>query len=219
MPFYSYSNTSHVILYHGVLSCRYLLDCIQIHLMLFFIFLRSLCKIISTHSNTSHVILYPRHRTSCSSGIRIQIHLMLFFIRSKIVYKNPTSTFKYISCYSLSHTCLLVLTYVCEFKYISCYSLSWYHRVVPSLQNPFKYISCYSLSQRSRNHRSYNIFKYISCYSLSMPLSTALFHSRNSNTSHVILYPAIVCKTGSAPVFKYISCYSLSGCRSVTLAN
>ena len=118
------------------------------------------------HSNTSHVTLYQVE--SAISGYNWE--------------------FKYISCYSLSHSVLsccrtgtiqihLMLLFITvdtrnkhhklEFKYISCYSLSIH---IPMLRSP--------LLQ----------FKYISCYSLSFFCILFRLFFLHSNTSHVTLY-------------------------------
>ena len=53
-------------------------------------------------------------------------------------------------------------------------------------------------------------FKYISCYCLSDTVTVYPGSLVNSNTSHVIVYPAGVSRAGRTALFKYISCYCLS---------
>ena len=54
-------------------------------------------------------------------------------------------------------------------------------------------------------------FKYISCYCLSKTYAKARFYGKNSNTSHVIVYPPVSVLAFCVHEFKYISCYCLSG--------
>ena len=53
-------------------------------------------------------------------------------------------------------------------------------------------------------------FQYITCYSLSDLLEYLLLIWRRFNTSHVTLYPVVVCQRCSFLGFQYITCYSLS---------
>ena len=119
---------------------------IQIHLMLLFILwviqdvLQSqLFKYISCYCLSHRVPAFP---AACTIQIHlmllfidrkyykrydqfvIQIHLMLLFIHKTLFYLGQCQTFKYISCYCLSITALMSLSFVTLFKYISCYCLS-----------------------------------------------------------------------------------------------
>ena len=165
----THSNTSHVILYRQWPPPSRWHPGIQIHLMLFFIYL--------IHRKARH-------------PLSIQIHLMLFFINSIEEAIAQYCIFKYISCYSLSDHAGNSVFEECEFKYISCYSLSRRHlkkRFAKAIQihlmlffichrsSPvsslilFKYISCYSLSKpQHATIGKPTVFKYISCYSLSI---------------------------------------------------
>ena len=86
-----------------VISENEINDKIQIHLMLFFIF----------------VVAW-----SVTAKKLIQIHLMLFFNIFRPVHCVSYCVFKYISCYSLSGYGSTGKPKVSRFKYISCYSLS-----------------------------------------------------------------------------------------------
>ena len=63
----------------------------------------------------------------------------------------------------------------------------------------FKYISCYSLSVTPATEEGENNkFKYISCYSLSNDVARKATVKYNLNTSHVILYLAVIVTLPSA---------------------
>ena len=125
-----YSNTSHVIVYQWPSFFFFGFVWIQIHLMLLFIHNGEMVPYCISNSNTSHVIVYLATggkgvRTfsiqihlmllfiqwfSCNhlSGFHIQIHLMLLFITRAARKKLVWDLFKYISCYCLSLTSLIL---------------------------------------------------------------------------------------------------------------
>ena len=131
--------------------------------------------------------------------MQISIHLMLLFIRSSLKWLSVRSLFQYISCYCLSHRCLipqilcsisihLMLLFIWE---KSCESVAFSHisihlmllfivRLMNTItwNNWFQYISCYCLSCSLIQGFKDLVdcpFQYISCYCLSIyPLSRYL---------------------------------------------
>ena len=182
------SNTSHVIVYHQTFVRNKLVEDIQIHLMLLFIYCQdgraegrrkfkyiscyclSVCRgrqaFASQNSNTSHVIVYLLHSVLLACDMRIQIHLMLLFI------------------------CML--------------EQSQLHLVYSNTSHVIVYRGPSSGLEKCRK------FKYISCYCLSYRLNKVLKQEKHSNTSHVIVYRILEWLRGNIMEFKYISCYCLS---------
>ena len=81
-------------------------------------------EIIIGGFNTSHVTLYQKLKTEIAE-------LELGFNTSHVtLYPNGINqriwniVFQYITCYSLSQTCLYYALHIKEFQYITCYSLS-----------------------------------------------------------------------------------------------
>ena len=114
------------------------------------------------------MLLFIKRRSyETHTWIRIQIHLMLLFIRSFRKVKGQKEIIQI-------HLMLLFI------MIFAIYALS-------SLL--FKYISCYYLSGSGKSETVTKfVFKYISCYYLSTSSCTMLQLTRNSNTSHVIIY-------------------------------
>ena len=108
---------------------------------------------------------------------------------AQCVYSIYDSTFKYISCYSLSGNCMDLRTQCSTFKYISCYSLSTgaSSRFFSSLNLNTSHVILYPFLPITP---TINVpsFKYISCYSLSEDYAKVPNSLQNLNTSHVILY-------------------------------
>ena len=129
-----------------------------------------------------HNLPYSSHRN------HVSIHLMLLFIdwfSSAVI--NSTS-FQYISCYSLSEAKWISFTSVIVSIHLMLLFIK-YHLCPVCLPHTFQYISCYSLSQVFRN------------------LAKCFFRF---NTSHVTLYRNNFVLSQGVFSFQYISCYSLS---------
>ena len=118
-------NTSHVTLYPNLMQFIHSFVKVSIHHMLLFIFWAWMnAEIIIGGFNTSHVTLYQKLKTEIAE-------LELGFNTSHVtLYPNGINqriwniVFQYITCYSLSQTCLYYALHIKEFQYITCYSLS-----------------------------------------------------------------------------------------------
>ena len=206
-----YSNTSHVIVYQWPSFFFFGFVWIQIHLMLLFIHNGEMVPYCISNSNTSHVIVYLATggkgvRTfsiqihlmllfiqwfSCNhlSGFHIQIHLMLLFITRAARKKLVWDLFKYISCYCLSLTSLIL-------------------SIIP-LNSNTSHVIVYHTGVFCKNLR---LRIQIHLMLLFIILSGATWRGMSDIQIHLMLL--FICglfsKWVKTQIFKYISCYCLS---------
>ena len=148
---------------------------------------------------------------------------MLLFIVEWRVQMGWNDTFQYISCYSLSTSCLAIICACPCFNtsHVTLYHLL-FHRIYYT-QNSFQYISCYSLSTHSADYNS-NIECFNTSHVTLYQCIKIMIHSFNScfNTSHVTLYlasfsditfPNVGFNTSHVTLylFQYFTCKCLSG--------
>ena len=136
----------------------------------------------------------------------VSIHLMLLFIVEWRVQMGWNDTFQYISCYSLSTSCLAI---ICACPCFNTSHVTLYHLLSHRIyytQNSFQYISCYSLSvTRVKILGEADEFQYISCYSLSTHSADYNSNIECFNTSHVTLYQCI-----KIMIHSFNSCFNTS---------
>ena len=120
----------------------------------------------------------------------VSIHLMLLFIETHLKDAEDSSSFQYISCYSLSLDRVRPLSDGWWFQYISCYSLS------PIETDEDDIDTCFNTSHVTLYQKIKQIQKRIKLVSIHLMLlfigkkcQDELFSER-FNTSHVTLYPS-----------------------------
>ena len=183
-------NTSHVTVYHNLLSVYYSAN---------------------HHFNTSHVTVYHRLVGGFKSFLRISIHLMLLFIARQ---KNRSIKQLLISI----HLMLLFIN-ICRFKRLLNLSISIHLMLLfinalalSTTGNPlFQYISCYclsiSLSFVTLDFANFNT-SHVTVYRKYD--GEDVIQQGYFNTSHVTVYHFEYRVAEINFKFQYISCYCLS---------
>ena len=149
-----------------------------------------MCRIKSKSCfNTSHVTLYPIRAT----------------------FKDGTTLFQYISCYSLSYLHSRQNAFFVSFQYISCYSLSQQTTIRTMQASVSIHLMLLFIS------RQYQEAQYLLDVSIHLMLLFIQFLASydeleiSFNTSHVTLYLERASDfVDTMTLFQYISCYSLS---------
>ena len=120
---------------------------------------------------------------------KIQIHLMLLFIRDRRLHRGRPGRFKYSSCSGLSLRSMFC-RYRTQDSNTSHVIVYQEHLVVPDPLREFKYISCYCLSDRVPICPG-RVGIQIHLMLLFIQIAAQKQRVKmNSNTSHVIVYPA-----------------------------